>query len=225
VSHLGDETQGLTFKIAIRLGHDTSGISRISQVRQDTFFASAILACLEPGHQGHAQLECGCTVLPIRHILTLQPTKRPSTKDLLEMEEMKLHRKLLTVQNQSVPLTILRLILTPRTEILASRKRELEDYESRLRAQKHAFIERDKQYTAREAALAEREAHVAAKEEELRATEDRINQAAQQLRESWDKLKEEQEQFRQYMASAQAEAEENGKSLLVIVTDARTLIV
>jgi hypothetical protein len=31
-----------------------------------------------------------------------QPIKRPSTRDLLEMDEMKLHRKLFTVQNQSV---------------------------------------------------------------------------------------------------------------------------
>lgn len=32
----------------------------------------------------------------------MQPAKRPSTKDLLEMPEMKLHRKLFTVQNQYV---------------------------------------------------------------------------------------------------------------------------
>ncbi|KIR29347.1 NEK protein kinase [Cryptococcus deuterogattii LA55] len=36
----------------------------------------------------------------IKAMLTLNPTKRPSTKDLLEMSEMKLHRKLFTVQNQ-----------------------------------------------------------------------------------------------------------------------------
>jgi NIMA (never in mitosis gene a)-related kinase len=38
--------------------------------------------------------------LAIRSMLNLNPTRRPSTKDLLEMDEMKLHMRLFELQKQ-----------------------------------------------------------------------------------------------------------------------------
>jgi len=87
--------------------------------------------------------------------------------------------------------------LTSRMEILQSRKKELEDYEVRLRARANAFIERDKQLAAREAAVGEREAGIVTREAALAATHDRYQQAAEALQGSWDRFKEEQDQFRE----------------------------
>ncbi|EIW72063.1 hypothetical protein TREMEDRAFT_25026 [Tremella mesenterica DSM 1558] len=115
----------------------------------------------------------------IKAMLTLNPVRRPSTKDLLEMDEMKLHRKLFTVQNQ--------------TSILATRKGEIKEYEERLMARSQALEEREKSLAAREANLSAREAAFALKDEEIRETQKKINQAVETLRGQWDKLREEKE--------------------------------
>ena len=126
------------------------------------------------------------------------------------MEEMKLHRKLLIIQNQCVTSPAHSKWLTIRTEILQSKKKELEDYEVRLRARGNAILERDKQLQAREADIAERESSVASKEAALAATQERYNQAAEALRGSWDKLKEEQDQFRERLQQASEESDGGG---------------
>lgn len=49
-----------------------------------------------------------------------QPVKRPSTKDLLDMDEMKLHRKLFTVQNQYAYSILSRGLLTVLKNLLVA---------------------------------------------------------------------------------------------------------
>jgi len=131
------------------------------------------------------------------------------------MEEMKLHRKLLIIQNQCVSSVAHKAQLMIRTEILQSKKKELEDYEVRLRARGNAILERDKQLQAREADIAERESSVASKEAALAATQERYNQAAEALRGSWDKLKEEQDQFRERLQQASEESDGGGYGELI----------
>ncbi|WWC64633.1 uncharacterized protein I303_107244 [Kwoniella dejecticola CBS 10117] len=116
----------------------------------------------------------------VKAMLTLNPVKRPSTKDLLEMDEMKLHRKLFTVQNQ--------------TSLLLSKRDELKAYEEQLRAKALALEEREKAITAREAEVAAREALCESKDEETKETQRRLNQAAESLRGQWERLREEKEQ-------------------------------
>ncbi|WWD03623.1 hypothetical protein V865_001678 [Kwoniella europaea PYCC6329] len=117
----------------------------------------------------------------IRAMLTLNPIKRPSTKDLLEMDEMKLHRKLFTVQNQ--------------TSLLLSKRDELKSYEEQLRAKSSALEEREKALVAREAAIEAREAICESKDEEAKETQRRLNQAAESLRAQWERLREEKDKL------------------------------
>ncbi|WWD19593.1 hypothetical protein CI109_104055 [Kwoniella shandongensis] len=115
----------------------------------------------------------------IKAMLTLNPIKRPSTKDLLEMDEMKLHRKLFTVQNQ--------------TSLLLNKRDELKGYEEQLRARATALDEREKALAAREASLLARENICDSKDEESKETQRRLNQAAESLRGQWERLREEKE--------------------------------
>ncbi|WWC71982.1 uncharacterized protein I206_105941 [Kwoniella pini CBS 10737] len=117
----------------------------------------------------------------IKAMLTLNPVKRPSTKDLLEMDEMKLHRKLFTVQNQ--------------TSLLLSKRDELKSYEEQLRAKTLALDEREKAISAKEAAIEAREAVCESKDEEAKETQKRLNQAAESLRGQWERLREEKEKL------------------------------
>ncbi|WRT70274.1 uncharacterized protein IL334_007272 [Kwoniella shivajii] len=115
----------------------------------------------------------------IKAMLTLNPIKRPSTKDLLEMDEMKLHRKLFTVQNQ--------------TSLLLAKRDELKSYEEQLRAKTTALEEREKALIAREADVQSREAICDSKDDEAKETQRRLNQAAESLRGQWERLREEKE--------------------------------
>ncbi|WWC91663.1 uncharacterized protein L201_006609 [Kwoniella dendrophila CBS 6074] len=124
----------------------------------------------------------------IKAMLTLNPVKRPSTKDLLEMDEMKLHRKLFTVQNQ--------------TSLLLSKRDELKSYEEQLRAKSTsletrsaALDEREKVLLAREAGIETREAICETKDEEVKETQRRLNLAAESLRGQWERLREEKEKL------------------------------
>jgi uncharacterized protein (DUF3084 family) len=137
------------------------------------------------------------------------------------MEEMKLHRKLLIIQNQYAhTLTSPGTELMSRTEILQCKKKDLEDFETRLRGRASAIVEREKQMQTREAEMAERESGIAAKEAAAVATQDRLNHAAEALRGQWDKLKEEQELFRERQQLAYAgDGADNagyGESLYVV---------
>lgn len=49
----------------------------------------------------------------VAHMLIRKPTRRPSTTDLLEMDEMKTQRKLFTLQNQYVMASALEPFMTP----------------------------------------------------------------------------------------------------------------
>ncbi|WVR00242.1 hypothetical protein IAU59_007384 [Kwoniella sp. CBS 9459] len=115
----------------------------------------------------------------IKAMLTLNPVKRPSTKDLLEMDEMKLHRKLFTVQNQ--------------TSLLFAKRDELKNYEDQLRAKATSLDEREKAIAEREADLQAREAICNTKDEEAKETQKRLNQAAESLRGQWERFREEKE--------------------------------
>ncbi|OCF38189.1 NEK protein kinase [Kwoniella heveanensis BCC8398] len=115
----------------------------------------------------------------IKAMLTLNPVKRPSTKDLLEMDEMRLHRKLFTVQNQ--------------TSLLFAKRDELKNHEEQLRAKAASLDEREKAIATREANLQAREAICDTKEEEAKETQKRLNQAAESLRGQWERFREEKE--------------------------------
>ncbi|KAK8853176.1 hypothetical protein IAR55_003878 [Kwoniella newhampshirensis] len=119
----------------------------------------------------------------IKAMLTLNPIKRPSTKDLLEMDEMKLHRKLFTVQNQ--------------TSLLLNKRDELKQYEEQLRSRATALDEREKALAIREASVQARESICDSKDEESKETHKRLNQAAESLRAQWERLREEKEKGKQ----------------------------
>ncbi|ORY33500.1 kinase-like domain-containing protein [Naematelia encephala] len=122
----------------------------------------------------------------IRAMLNLNPVKRPSTKDLLEMDEMKLHRKLFTVQNQTTLLITKRDDLKRFEEQLLAKAAELQERDAAIAA-------RESTYQARETMLAKREEEVKAREEEARDTHTKLNLAAETLRVQWDKLRGEKE--------------------------------
>lgn len=122
----------------------------------------------------------------IRAMLSLNPVRRPSTKDLLEMDEMKLHRKLFQVQNQA--------------SILSQRKEEFIAYESRLAERSAQLERRERALAEREAALTEREADMLAREAALTEREDILREnhklmalANASLREQWETLRLEKE--------------------------------
>lgn len=122
----------------------------------------------------------------IRAMLSLNPVRRPSTKDLLEMDEMKLHRKLFQVQNQA--------------SILSQRKEEFIAYETRLAERNAALERRERALAEREAALTEREADMLAREAALTEREDILREnhklmalANASLREQWEALRLEKE--------------------------------
>ncbi|RSH91826.1 G2-specific serine/threonine protein kinase [Saitozyma podzolica] len=104
----------------------------------------------------------------IKAMLNLNPVKRPTTRDLLEMDEMKLHRKLFTVQNQ--------------TSLLMARKEELKRFEESLVVRSAAMEERHRALEAREMSLQARESIVTSREEETKETQKRLNFAAETLR-------------------------------------------
>ncbi|KIR51410.1 NEK protein kinase [Cryptococcus gattii Ru294] len=136
----------------------------------------------------------------IKAMLTLNPTKRPSTKDLLEMSEMKLHRKLFTVQNQ--------------TSLLFAKRDELKQFEDQIRARAVALDEREKELAGREASLQAREDLCENREEEAKETQRKLNQAAESLRGQWGRFREEKEQWEKYR-----EQEEKAKETAFGVTD------
>lgn len=109
---------------------------------------------------------------------------------------MKLHRKLFTVQNQSVVLSITKLSTcahTSRSSLLLSRKDDLRKYEEQLAARTKEVDAREKAINAREAELAQREAEFTAKEEAAHETQQRLNAVAEQLKLQWDKFREERD--------------------------------
>ncbi|KAL1412726.1 hypothetical protein Q8F55_000473 [Vanrija albida] len=128
----------------------------------------------------------------IRAMLNLNPVRRPSTKDILEMDEMKLHRKLFMVQNQTV--------------ILAARKEEIQQYEARLHERAAAIERREQAMAEREATLVQREQSVAEREDILRENNKRITTAAESLKAQWEKLREEKESHKEAVAALQVEA-------------------
>ncbi|OXC70621.1 hypothetical protein AYX13_00598 [Cryptococcus neoformans] len=136
----------------------------------------------------------------IKAMLTLNPTKRPSTKDLLDMPEMKLHRKLFTVQNQ--------------TSLLFAKRDELKQFEDQIRARAVALDEREKELAEREASLQAREELCASREEEAKETQRKLNQAAESLRGQWERFRDEKEQWEKYR-----EQEEKAKETAFGVTD------
>ena len=80
---------------------NTIGIDLNGQVRQTSDTTRPIFAGSEKRRASYAYLECKHLSLSNVDVsLTRQPAKRPTTRDLLEMDEMRLHRKLFTVQNQ-----------------------------------------------------------------------------------------------------------------------------
>ncbi|WVQ73033.1 hypothetical protein IAR50_002596 [Cryptococcus sp. DSM 104548] len=117
----------------------------------------------------------------IKAMLTLNPTKRPSTKDLLETSEMKLHRKLFTVQNQ--------------TSLLFAKRDELKHFEDQIRARSLALDTRETDFAARVASLEAREELCEKREEEGKETQRRLNLAAESLRGQWERFREEKEQL------------------------------
>lgn len=128
-------------------------------------------------------------------VLTPQPTRRPSTRDLLEIDEMKMQRKCFTLQNQCV-----RKIQSDspqprssdRTSILMARKAELEAYETRLRARAQALVEREQKLLQREALVDAREAAVAAQEEKNHVMQETCDKTTEALRGQWDKCRDQQ---------------------------------
>ncbi|WVQ84715.1 hypothetical protein IAT38_006872 [Cryptococcus sp. DSM 104549] len=135
----------------------------------------------------------------IKAMLTLNPTKRPSTKDLLEMPEMKLHRKLFTVQNQ--------------TSLLFAKRDELKQYEEQVRSRAAAVEEREKDIQAREANIQARESLCDSKDEETKETQRRLNQAAESLRGQWERFREEKEQWERTKEEEKAREAELGMGL------------
>ncbi|WVR07723.1 hypothetical protein IAU60_004765 [Kwoniella sp. DSM 27419] len=118
----------------------------------------------------------------IKAMLNLNPVRRPSTKDLLDMDEMKLQRKLFTVQNQ--------------TSLLLCKRDELKGYEEQLRLKAAALEEREKALSAKEASIMEREAICNKHDEEAKETQRRLNLAAESLRNQWERFREEKEKSR-----------------------------
>ncbi|ORX40631.1 kinase-like domain-containing protein [Kockovaella imperatae] len=118
----------------------------------------------------------------VKAMLTLNPAKRPTTKDLLELSEMKMHRKLFTVQNQAA--------------LIVSRREELRQLEERLKARAASLDEKEKHLAAMEASLLARAHELGTREEETRETKRRLNAAAEQLRDHWDRMREENDRTR-----------------------------
>ena len=93
-----------TSQVAFLNSGNTARTHHDGQIRQTTAVTSTCLARAKGDCQDDAQPQCasGSIVTIFRtDERTTQPVRRPTTKDLLEMDEMKLHRKLFTVQNQS----------------------------------------------------------------------------------------------------------------------------
>ncbi|BEI94695.1 uncharacterized protein CcaverHIS019_0702760 [Cutaneotrichosporon cavernicola] len=112
--------------------------------------------------------------LVIKAMLNLNPIRRPSTRDLLEMEEMKLHRKLFTVQNQ--------------TSVLTARKQELEQWEATAKRREERFKQKVAEMEAREAALVEREQALNQREAEFNMHWQQLEQREEILRENRRRL-------------------------------------
>ncbi|WVN84935.1 uncharacterized protein L203_100072 [Cryptococcus depauperatus CBS 7841] len=129
----------------------------------------------------------------IKAMLTLNPIKRPSTKDLLEMPEMKLHRKLFTVQNQ--------------TSLLFAKRDELKQFEDQIRTKAIALDDREKELIARDANLQAREELCENREEEAKETSKKLNQAAESLRSQWERFREERDQWERYRGQVERDRE------------------
>lgn len=112
--------------------------------------------------------------LVIKAMLNLNPVRRPSTRDLLEMEEMKLHRKLFTVQNQ--------------TSVLTARKQELEQWEATAKRREERFKQRVAEMEARETGLVEREQAFNQREAEFNMHWQQLEQREEILRENQRRL-------------------------------------
>ncbi|ODN81535.1 hypothetical protein L202_01955 [Cryptococcus amylolentus CBS 6039] len=128
----------------------------------------------------------------IKAMLTLNPTKRPSTKDLLETSEMKLHRKLFTVQNQ--------------TSLLFAKRDELKHFEDQIRSRSLALDTRETDLASRLASLEAREQLCEKREEEGKETQRRLNLAAESLRGQWERFREEKEQLEKEMREREERA-------------------
>ncbi|KAL7418426.1 hypothetical protein Q5752_006884 [Cryptotrichosporon argae] len=129
----------------------------------------------------------------IRAMLNLNPARRPSTKDLLDMPEMQLHRKMFMVQNQMALVTQKKNDLVRLEAQLQARRAELEARETDLAAREQAQEDREALVHAYEQRLREREQAVNQKEANVQETNKRMAAAAENLRAQWGQFKKERE--------------------------------